>query len=73
MKNQNVLDLEDFVRTLKIGQKANVATSQYAMNTVADGFTFDHWSTPQAVRSLQKRGIITATYGWRYYWIIRLK
>jgi len=67
----NVIDLKEFVYGMKEGETANVATSQYAINTVAEGFQFDFFSTPQAIRSLERQGWITAFYGWRYYEITK--
>ena len=63
----NVNDLLQYILSHRIGHKFTVATSQYANNTTAPGFTFDTWSTAPAVRSLIKQGFIEGECGWRYY------
>ena len=67
MMSNNVRDLLHYVLHMPVGHTFATATSQYADTTTAPDFHFDMWSTPQAVRSLAKRGFIEAEYGWRYY------
>ena len=69
----NVKELKDYVLCMRIGDTADVATSQYATNTTPAGYYFDFHSTAPAVRSLVKQGLIEAEYGWRYYKIRRIK
>ena len=67
MASTNTENLLHFLSNKKVGDKFDIATSQYA-STFQTGYAiFDFWSTAQAVRGLVKRGIISATYGWRYY------
>ncbi len=63
----NVQRLRDFIAGKRTGAKLDIATSQYADNTTAPGYTFDFYSTAPAVRSLVKSGLIEADYRWRYY------
>ena len=63
----NVKDLETFIATKPPGTKLDIATSQYATNTVAEGYAFDFHSTAQAVRGLIKRGLLKGQSRWRYY------
>lgn len=42
-----------------------VATSQYAENTVRDGFHFDAFCNSPALRGLEKRGLIQLESSWR--------
>lgn len=65
--SDNVQNLLKYVLAHPVGHKFTIATSQYANNTTAPGFTFDQHSTAPAVRSLVKRGFIKAELGWRYY------
>ena len=51
-KMSNVKDLETFIATKPAGTKLDIATSQYATNTVAKAYTFDFNTTAQAVRGL---------------------
>ena len=67
MASRNTEELLDFLSNKKKGEKFDVATSQYASNFQTGWATFDFWSTAQAVRGLEKRGLIKARYGWRYY------
>jgi hypothetical protein len=63
----NVENLKDYIRRQPIGTKLAIATSQYATNTTAPGFTFDFHSTASAVRSLINAGYLRGECGWRYY------
>lgn len=63
----NVDDLKAFIKGERKGAKLDIATSQYASNTTAPGYTFDYQSTAPAVRSLERSGLIKAEYRWRYY------
>lgn len=63
----NVEDLKAFITGRRPGTKLDIATSQYADNTTAPGYTFDFHSTAPAVRSLVNAGLIEADYRWRYY------
>ena len=67
MTTENVQDLIRFIRTREVGDKLDIATSQYANNTTRPGFSFDFHSTAPAVRSLIKRGYLTGDCGWRCY------
>lgn len=69
----NVNDLKTFLEGQPVNKKLYIATSQYATNTVAEGFTFDFHSTAQAVKSLIKQGIIKGECGWRYYEVKKIK
>ncbi len=63
----NVNGLKSFIAKCKVGDKLEIATSEYASNTTAPGHRFDAHSTAPAVRSLIKQGYITGESGWRYY------
>ena len=67
MTSRNTENLLDFLRGKKIGDKFDIATSQYASTFQTGYATFDYWSTAQAVRGLIKRGILKGECGWRYY------
>jgi len=67
MTSRNTENLLDFLRGKKVGEKFDIATSQYASCFQTGYATFDYWSTAQAVRGLVKRGIIKGECGWRYY------
>ncbi len=60
-------ELLDHLRGKPVGYACDVATSQYAYNTTPPGYRFDCHSSAQAVRGLERRGIIKADYRWRYY------
>ena len=68
----NVEDLRSYIDSIPMDMTADIATSQYAMNTVPKGYCFDFWSTAAAVRSLVKQGRIEAEYKWRYYEVKRV-
>ncbi len=63
----NVSDLQDYLLSKAPGTKLNIATSQYADNTTAPGFTFDYRSTAQAVQAVAGMGYCRAEYFWRYF------
>lgn len=67
MTSRNTENLLDFLRGKMIGEKFDIATSQYASCFQTGYATFDFWSTAQAVRGLIKRGILKGECGWRYY------
>jgi hypothetical protein len=62
--SSNVDSLIDFISSKEKGQIIEIATSGYAGIC---GATFDFHSTAQAVRAVEKRGIIKAESMWRYY------
>ncbi len=62
--SKNVDNLIDFISSREKGQIIEVATSGYAVNS---GATFNFHSTAQAVRAVEKRGLIKAESMWRYY------
>jgi hypothetical protein len=67
MTTTNVQDLKDFIATRKVGDRLEIATSEYASNTTPAGHSFDFHSTAPAVRSLIKAGYLEGANGWRYY------
>jgi len=69
----NTEQLIEWLRTQPTGKTLFIATSQYAMNTVRDGFYFDFWSTAPCVRGLIKKGILKGESGFRYYEVIKIK
>jgi len=74
--SENVELLKWYVMNhMTVGGTAEIATSKYANSHSAAGplHHFDEHSTPQAVRSLVKSGLIDAWCGWRYYRITRLR
>lgn len=67
MTSRNTEELLDFLRNKEVGDKFDIATSQYASTEQTGYATFDFWSTAQAVRGLIKKGILKGECGWRYY------
>lgn len=68
-----VENLKQFIRGCKVGDKLEIATSQYASNTTDAGHRFDFHSSAPAVRSLIKKGFLKGECGWRYYDVTVIK
>lgn len=69
----NVNELKNFIAKCKVGDKLEIATSEYASNTTAPGHSFDAHSTAPAVRALINQGYLEGDCGWRYYGVTVVK
>lgn len=73
--SQNVERLKDFIKVnCKVGDRLDIKTGSVAINSrriIEGGLPgFDFVSTPQAVRSLEKSGILEVKPSFRFFEVI---
>lgn len=73
--SENVERLKDFIKVYcKVGDRLDIKTGSVAINSrrVSEGGFpgFDFVSTPQAVRSLEKSGILQVKPSFRFFEVI---